>query len=128
MATEEQRLAALEESLVQQQAASMTLLGIVKDIDKKVDELTGMVRATQIEGTIVETRLSTIDARLSATQHDMTNSFRQLAVYQGQIETRLDDMATKEDVARVEAGMATMKSEILDAFQQLIEIVTKPGQ
>lgn len=64
--TTEQKMAQLREDLLQQQVGSQTLLGIVKSIDAKVDELTGLVRATQIESTIVETRLSTIDRRLDA--------------------------------------------------------------
>ena len=104
---EQDEIAKIKEDLTQQQAASMTLLGIVKDIDRKVDELAGMAKATQIESSIIETRLTTVDRRLDAVKLDMTNSFRQVEA----------TMATKQDVAALDAKM-----------DQVIALLTKKGE
>jgi hypothetical protein len=119
---EHDELAQLREDLTQQQAASITLIGIVKSIDQKVDELAGMAKATQIESSIIEARLTTVDRRLDAVKLDMTNSFSQLAAYQIQAEkrldARLDAMATKQD-------LAAMEDRILGAFQNLMDVVSE---
>jgi hypothetical protein len=95
---EQDEIAKIKEDLTQQQVASMTLLGIVKDIDHKVDELTGTTKATQIESSIIETRLTTVDRRLDAVKLDMTNSFRQVEA----------TMATKQDVADLNTKLDTV--------------------
>ena len=122
MATEEERIANLEEKATQEEAARMTLLDIVRGIDRKVDELAGMAKATQIESSIIETRLTTIDRRLDAVKLDMTNSFRQAEA----------TMATKQDISRLEgmigdilAGNA-QQSEIM--LQVLAKLSEKQGE
>lgn len=94
---EQDELAQLREDLTQQQAASMTLLGIVQESDKKLDEVTGAVRSIQAHEAIVDGRLDTIDARLNHQRvridnmhMDMQRSFAHVAQAQQQMEDRLN--------------------------------------
>lgn len=86
----EERVERLEERATQQEAASLTLLGIVKETDRKVDELTGAVRSIQVHEAIVDARLNTVDARLASIKHEMDLSFQQVAQAQLQMEDRLN--------------------------------------
>src|SRR5215469_7818509 len=95
----EERVERLEESLIQTRAAGETMLGIIRSLDKKADELTGAVRAIQVNGAIIDARLNAMDARISifdaqmtAVRRDMEASFRQVAA----------TMATKQDLADLE--------------------------
>lgn len=99
MATEEERLAAVEESLIQQQAASLTLLGVVQESDKKLDKLTSAMQTVQVNGIIVDARLnamdarlSTVDARVQALSQDVIASARQNEQRMGRIEDKLDQV------------------------------------
>ena len=73
------------------------------------------------------------DARIEEIATEMSASFKQLGVY---LDT---NMATKEDIARIEATMATkedltkieinmisMETRILDAFKQMLAMVVNP--
>lgn len=117
----EERLDQIEERQRQQELTNMTMLNLVKGIDGKVDELTGMMRATQIESSIIETRLTTIDRRIDAVKLDMQRSFAQVEA----------TFATKQDL---EAGLHAIKKEvlvemnamegrILSAFGDLIDVI-----
>ena len=66
MATNEERLDVLEERIVQNEAGSITLLGIVREIDTNTKILTGAVQSIQVNGTIMDVRLATLDAKVSA--------------------------------------------------------------
>lgn len=88
--TEHDELAQLREDLTQLQAASLTLLGIVEETDRKVGELTGAVRSIQVHEAIVDARLNTVDARMASMKHEMDLSFQQVAQAQQQMEDRLN--------------------------------------
>lgn len=95
MASNEERIDALEEKTTQTQAASMTMLGIVKDVDKTVTSIEAHQTIVDARLGAVEARLSAVDARVSALSQDMTNSFRQVAA----------TMATKDDLELVRKQM-----------------------
>lgn len=95
-------------------------------------------RATDIEAGIIELssdqaeELKAIRQEIKTLNDGMMSSFKELGNYFeltekamatkddiGRIETRLDTMATKED-------LATMKNEILDAMKQLLQ--QKPSE
>lgn len=93
---EQDELAQLREDLTQQQAASMTLLGIVQEGDKKLTEVLGEVRSLVVQQTMVdarlgatEARLSAVDARVNALALDTQRSFQQVAQAQQQMEERI---------------------------------------
>jgi hypothetical protein len=128
---EHDELAQLREDLTQQQAASITLLDIVKSIDRNVTEIVGAVRSIQAHEAIVDARLSAIDARAQAAaaemklfKSDMERSFEQVSGEFALVDRKLDAMATKQD-------LAAMEDRILGAFQNLMDIVserTKKGE
>lgn len=135
MATNEERLAALEESLIQQQAASMTLLGIVQGIDSKLTEALGTVRSTQAHEAIIDARLSAIDARAQAAaaemklfKSDMERSFEQVAGEFALVARRLDGMATKQDLSELEERMTGRLFHLENKFDQVIALLTKQGE
>lgn len=95
----EDEITKIKEDLLQQQAASITLVGIVQQSDKKLDELTGAVRALQVQSTIVDARLGAMDARLSAVDarvqalsQDVIASARQSEQRMSGIEDKLDQV------------------------------------
>ncbi len=93
----------------------------------------------------MSTQLPRLEARISAQEHltvmlharieelaqDMSASFDKLAKYQIEtehtIEARFDkieaQMATKEDIATLEARITNMEGRILDAFKQLVAMI-----
>lgn len=115
---EQDEIARLKEGLTQQQAASMTLLGIVEQADRKLDELTGAVRSVQAHEAIVDARLNTVDARINAMQRDIEASFRQIDA----------SMATKQDLAYLATKVDTLAEEMHSKLDQVIELLTKRGE
>lgn len=95
----EERIAKVEESLIQQQAASLTLLGIVKDIDRKVDEINGNMRSIQAHEMLVDARISAVNAQVASTdaqvrllQQGMAASFKQMVE---DVDDRFDTLEVK---------------------------------
>lgn len=106
---ERDEIAQIREDLLQQQVASVTLLNIVKESDKKLDEVLGAVRSIQVQQAMVDARLNAVDARLSsvdarvgALSQDMIGSFRQLAMDRAQEEQRLSERLDRIDTANDE--------------------------
>lgn len=83
MATDKERLDALEERIIQNEAGSITLLGIVREVNDKVDGLIGSTRSLQAHEMIVDARLSTVDARLSTVEAKL-----------GAVESKIDQVLT----------------------------------
>lgn len=129
MASEEQRISDLEEKAKQQEAASITLLDIVKGIDHNVTELTGSVRSVVLQQAMIdvrmgatETRLGAVDLRLNmldtrvgALAQDMANSFRQVEA----------TMASKQDLAYLATKVDTLAEEMHGKLDQVIDLLTR---
>jgi hypothetical protein len=88
MATQEERLDNLEERIVQNEAGSITLLGIVKEVNDKVDGLIGSTRSIQVNAAIVDARLNAIDARMGV----MAARLDQQDIRMGSMESKIDQV------------------------------------
>lgn len=78
MATNEERIAALEEEAIQQRAGSFTLLGIVKEIDQKVDSL-------RLNSAIVDARLTALSGRMDTQDARMVRMESELGTIKDQL-------------------------------------------
>lgn len=139
----EERIRHLEERDRQHEASSMTLLGVVKAVDGKVDELTGAMRSVQAQEAIVDARLNAMNVRLDAHEKrlsamgtnlqthidDTRESFHKVAQAQEQMErridVRMDTLEAKIDATTTEIKqeMASLKEQVLGAFEKLLEVM-----
>lgn len=111
MASEEQRISDLEEKATQQEAASITLVGVVQTINTKVDGLAGTARSIQAHELVVDSRLGTIDNRLNAQRVQIDNMQLDIQRSFGQVAAT---MATKDDLAT----MGTQLNERLTTIDE----------
>ena len=126
MATNEERLDALEEARIQQEAAGLTLLNIVKDIKVAVDDIRGIARGIEAHQITVDTRLNYLDSRLGVTDvrtqnvwADMQRSFAQNSQEQARIEGKVDAMGEK--IAALQGGQV----EVNDKLDQVLALLSK---
>lgn len=79
----------------------------------------------------LETLQSVSRARIEEMARDINVSFKDQVRYQVNLEEHIDNgfnevkasMATKEDIAAMDARMLAMETRILDAFKQLATII-----
>jgi chromosome segregation ATPase len=111
MPTQEERIAALERTTREHRSVLQTF----------TYELTSLKGQINVQGDAIQ-----------ELKGDMTDSFKELAAYMSQTEKQLDTrfnkieatMATKEDITSLKNEMTAMESRILDAFKQLVTIIS----
>lgn len=101
----EQRLAKLEEQAIQQQAGSITLLGMLKEMDTKLD---GLLKSVQVDAAITEARMTALESRTGAIELRLNG-----------IEKRLGMMEVRTGVIKMQvSGVDEKVGQVLDLLKK----------